>query len=181
MRSTDECINAEILANINRLIDPSDNLYKFPCGGWLQNNQAHLLFSIIDFTLSALSYFRDKMIQLNNNQWQKESYTFDTASVANNLTEEIDGTVIMNKFIQNAIDILHFKMELANLTSIVKDLMDVDTFISLTIHQVQEEYDKQHPGMKGKINWHLTIREIFVSEGIAIELSKVAAARSERL
>lgn len=44
-------------------------------------------------------------------------YTFDIASVANNLIEEIDETVKMNKFVRNALDILHLKAELANVST----------------------------------------------------------------
>ncbi|XP_020278847.1 membrane metallo-endopeptidase-like 1 isoform X2 [Pseudomyrmex gracilis] len=116
-----------------------------------------------------LSYSRDVMIHLNNTEESKKNYISNIVNVASNLIETIGRTVKMNKLTQDALEILYFEMELANLTIILNTTNNNDLFIPLTIQQLQEKYDKQHPGIKGKIDWHSAIQELFASERIPIE------------
>ncbi|XP_020297906.1 membrane metallo-endopeptidase-like 1 isoform X2 [Pseudomyrmex gracilis] len=118
----------------------------------------------------ALPFSRDEMIFINNTKWRKEKYISTIVNVAQNLITENGGTSNMSKLTQDALDIVHFEAELANLTSTVDRI--TNTFTSLTIQQLQEKYDKQNPGMIGKIDWHSAIQEVFASEGIAIEPSE---------
>ncbi|XP_020296274.1 membrane metallo-endopeptidase-like 1 isoform X2 [Pseudomyrmex gracilis] len=118
----------------------------------------------------ALPFSRDKMIFINNTKWRKEKYRSTIVNVAQNLITENGGTSNMSKLTQDALDIVHFEAELANLTSTVDRI--TNTFTSLTIQQLQEKYDKQNPGMIGKIDWHSAIQELFAPEGIAIEPSE---------
>ncbi|XP_020278779.1 neprilysin-like [Pseudomyrmex gracilis] len=116
---------------------------------------------------------QDDIIKLNNTVSRNESANSDIVSFAKRLIEETGQIVEMDNLIQDALDMLQFEMELANLTSTEENLIDVDKYyIPLTIQQLQEEYDKKHPGMNGKIDWHSSIQEVFASEGIAIEPSE---------
>ncbi|XP_020295093.1 membrane metallo-endopeptidase-like 1 isoform X3 [Pseudomyrmex gracilis] len=118
----------------------------------------------------ALPFSRDKIILINNTKWRKEMYRSTIVNVAHNLITENGGTSNMSKLTQDALDIVHFEAELANLTSTVDRILD--TLTSLTIQQLQEKYDKQNPGMIGKIDWHSAIQDLFASERIAIKPSE---------
>ncbi|XP_020296278.1 membrane metallo-endopeptidase-like 1 [Pseudomyrmex gracilis] len=118
----------------------------------------------------ALPFSRDEMISINNTKWRKEKYKSTIVTVAQNLITENGGTSNMIKLNQDALDIVHFEAELANLTSTVDRI--TNTFIALTIQQLQEKYDKQNPGIIEKIDWRSAIQDLFASKKIAIDPSE---------
>ncbi|KMQ96994.1 neutral endopeptidase [Lasius niger] len=68
---------------------------------------------------------------------------------------------------QDALDVVNFEIELAKLTLDLEDSRDIDkVYNALTIKQLQQAYDAQHPLNKGKINWLERIRRLFAPKKI---------------
>ncbi|XP_020296562.1 neprilysin-like [Pseudomyrmex gracilis] len=97
---------------------------------------------------------------------------FDIAFIANNLAQENSETDEIRNITQDVLDVATFYVQILSLTDSQEYENEDVNYVSLTIQQWQEEYDKQHPGKNGKIDWYHTIQKAFSSEGIAIQPSE---------
>ncbi|XP_029177304.1 neprilysin-1-like [Nylanderia fulva] len=95
---------------------------------------------------------RDIVISLEKDLAEKMTYTSYIKTVANIFINDRGSYVDDATVSQDALDIANFEIELAKLTLDLEDSRDIDeVYNALTIGELQQIYDKQHP-IKGKVD-----------------------------